>query len=54
MRGLLPDGECLSEDFTLCTHLRSKMGIKIYVDTSVTCKHVGLAQAGYGTFEPCV
>lgn len=51
-RGVLPDAECLSEDFTLCTHAR-KHGHKVYVDTSIRCRHVGLAEADFGTFVPC-
>lgn len=44
--------ECSSEDFTFCDHYR-KMGGKVLVDTSIVCRHVGLAQAGPGTFLPC-
>lgn len=51
-RGLLPDGECLSEDFSMCKVAREKMGVKIMVDTSIACKHVGLAEAGLGTYNP--
>ncbi len=47
-QGLRP----LSEDFTWCDHVR-KHGIKILVDTSIRCKHLGLAEADYGTFQPC-
>lgn len=52
MQGLMPKEECLSEDFTFCSHAR-KHGYKIMVDTSVKCRHVGLAEADYGTFQPC-
>jgi len=51
MQGILPPGECLSEDFTFNTHCR-KHGYKTYVDTSILCRHVGTAQATYGKFEP--
>lgn len=46
-KGLRP----LSEDFTLCEHAR-KHGYKILVDTSIQCRHIGLAEAGHGTFQP--
>jgi len=51
--GIRPQGDCLSEDFTFCKHVRERMGIPILVDTSVHCKHVGLAQSTLGRFEPC-
>lgn len=44
-------GECLSEDFTFCLHCR-RHGIPIRVDTSIQCRHVGLAQATYGEMQP--
>ncbi len=49
--GLAPDGECTSEDFVFNIHARAN-GFPSYVDTSVICKHVGLAEAGVGTFTP--
>lgn len=52
MQNLLPPGDCLSEDFTFCKAAREKMGLKIFVDTSVVCKHIGLAEAGHGSFQP--
>ena len=51
MQGLLPQEECMSEDFTLCSHIK-KNGGKILVDTSVRCKHIGYAEADYGSFTP--
>lgn len=51
-KGKLPDGECLSEDFTLCSHVK-KYGIQVLVDTSIQCRHIGLAQATYGSMLPC-
>lgn len=51
MKGLMPDGECMSEDFTFCLHCR-RNGYKILVDTSVQCKHVGLAESKYMSFGP--
>ena len=52
MAGLIPQGEALSEDFAMNLHAR-KNGWKVMVDTSIMCKHVGLAEAGYGSFQPC-
>lgn len=49
---LVPPGDCLSEDFTLCKAVREKLGIKVLVDTSVMCKHVGMAESTFGRFEP--
>lgn len=45
------EADCMSEDFTFCAHAR-KNGYKVLVDTSIQCKHVGLAEAGFGTFKP--
>lgn len=50
--GIMPPQECLSEDFTWCKAIREKLGIKIMVDTSIRCRHVGLAEADFGTFVP--
>ncbi len=52
MQGILPQGECLSEDFTLNTHAR-KLGYRTMVDTSVQCKHTGLADFTYNDVRPC-
>ena len=49
---LPPDLPPLSEDFTLCVHAR-KYGIPTLVDTSIQCRHVGLAQSTFGQFVPC-
>lgn len=51
-QAVLPPGECLSEDFTMCQHSKRR-GYKILVDTSVVCRHVGLAQSTFWKFEPC-
>lgn len=51
MKGFIPDNLCLSEDYTWNAHVRNH-GYKIYCDTSIRCKHIGLAQADYGTFLP--
>lgn len=36
-----------------CLHAKRTLGISTIVDTSVICRHVGLAEAGVGTFLPC-
>ncbi len=51
MAGHVPEGEAVSEDFRFCQRAR-QMGEKIYVDTSIVCKHVGYAEAEVGTFGP--
>lgn len=51
MKGILPDGECLSEDFTLCQHAR-RHGVPVLVDTSIMCRHVGFAESTLGSFVP--
>ena len=48
-----PEMPPLSEDFTFCAHARNKLGLKILVDTSIRCRHVGLAEADFRTFLPC-
>jgi len=40
----LPPHERMSEDFVFCKHARNG-GYKIYVDTSVQCKHAGFSEA---------
>lgn len=51
MRGHAPDLECLSEDFSFCMRAK-QLGFKTMVDTSIQCRHVGLAEATFGKFEP--
>lgn len=51
LQGHHPREYCLSEDFTFMTHAK-KHGIRTLVDTSVLCRHVGFAQATYGSFVP--
>jgi hypothetical protein len=53
MQGRMPPEYCLSEDFTFVKACKEKLGISTYVDTSVQCRHVGLAEATYGNFVPC-
>lgn len=50
---VLPPGEALSEDFSFCVHARRTLGIPTLVDTSIKCKHVGLAMADYAEYLPC-
>jgi hypothetical protein len=50
-KGILPDHECLSEDFTFCIHAR-KHGFKVKVDTSVKCRHIGYAEADFLSYQP--
>lgn len=52
MKGILPMHECLSEDFTFCQAVRKTMGIPTLVDTSIVCKHIGLAESTYGRLDP--
>jgi hypothetical protein len=51
MQGILPVGECLSEDFTFCVHAK-RHGYKTLVDTSIWCKHVGFGEAGLHSYGP--
>lgn len=43
----LPEKDRMSEDFVFCEHAR-KHGFKIYVDTSVQCRHVGASESRVG------
>lgn len=47
----LPQYEKTSEDFTFIRHLR-KNNVKVYVDTSQVCKHVGLSESVNGKLKP--
>ena len=51
MAHVLPPGEGMSEDFVFNLAAR-RAGYKIVVDTSVQCRHVGNAQATYGSMLP--
>lgn len=54
LQGLLPQGECLSEDFTFNLRARQEFGYRILVDTSIKCRHIGLGEAdGDGNWKPC-
>lgn len=50
-KGILPEDECMSEDFTLNVYARKK-GFKTYLDTSIICRHIGYAEAGPGYMKP--
>jgi hypothetical protein len=45
-------GDNLSEDFSFCRSVKKKLGIPILVDTSIQCRHVGLAESTYNSFVP--
>ena len=49
---VVPPETCLSEDFSLCRHLKKTMGVSTWLHTGVVCKHVGFAEAGYGSLLP--
>lgn len=51
-QGILPPGECLSEDFTFCLAARRQLGIKTIVDTSIRCKHIGYSEYTEGSVVP--
>ena len=53
-KGILPTEQCLSEDFSFCIRAKAEFGYRVMIDPSIMCKHVGLAEAGYGSFGPCV
>jgi len=42
----------MSEDFTFVRHVKHVLGIPTLLDTSVLCKHVGMAQATLGQLSP--
>lgn len=52
LAGHVPVGEALSEDYSFCLAVRKYLNTPIVVDTSVRCKHVGAAEADFGTFLP--
>lgn len=45
------DGSHMSEDYSFNWWAR-KHGYKIWVDTSIHCRHVGYGEATYGNFQP--
>lgn len=52
MGHILLKGENLSEDFTLCVHLKRTLGVPTLLDCSIRCKHCGLSQATENKMEP--
>ena len=52
LAGLVPPGEALSEDFAWCRRAKRDYGYRILLDTSIECKHIGFAEAKYGSFGP--
>lgn len=52
LKGVVPPGENVSEDFAFNIQCRKKLGIPTLVDTSIQCLHVGLAEASYGKLLP--
>jgi len=53
-QGHLPREDCLSEDYVFSRRAKQVFGIPTLLDTSLRCRHVGLAEAGLGSFIPCV
>ncbi len=52
MQGVLPPGECLSEDYTMSKYAREKFGIKTKVDTSIRRRHVDYSEYDDGSIAP--
>jgi hypothetical protein len=52
LAGLLPGEQCLSEDFTLCKHVKQKMNVSVLVDTSIMCQHVGYSSYTFANSQP--
>lgn len=50
--GTVPEDTCLSEDFTLCKHLKQTLGIPTIVDSSVVGKHCGMFEVTHGEVKP--
>lgn len=50
-QGILPPEECLSEDFSWNRWIR-KHGVKIFVDCSIRCRHIGYAEADFASMQP--
>lgn len=53
MAGIPDSPPPLSEDFAFCLHARAH-GHRIMVDTSIRCKHIGLAESDYHSMEPLI
>lgn len=52
-QGVLPKEKCLSEDFTFFMACKEKLGIPVFVDTSIQARHIGFGEATYGKFDAC-
>lgn len=50
--GVVPEDTCLSEDFTLCQHVKRTLGVSTFVDTSIICKHCGMFEVTHGNVQP--
>lgn len=48
----LPADYYMSEDFTFNLHVKKTLGIPTLVDCGVVCRHVGMASATPGRYEP--
>lgn len=44
--------ECTSEDFSFCATVREKMGLKVIVDTSIECEHIGTFSVKHQQVDP--
>ena len=49
----LPEGECLSEDFSFCINMKRTLGIPVLVDFSIQSRHVGYGESTFMKFAPC-
>jgi hypothetical protein len=47
----LPANERTSDDFTYMIHIIN-LGQKIYVDTIIVCRHVGISESENGKLTP--
>lgn len=45
-------GSCLSEDFSLCRHIKKTLGESTWLHSGVICEHVGFASATHGNYRP--
>lgn len=50
-RGDLPPDQRMSEDFSFCQKARQN-GYKIFVDTSIQCRHLGVGESSGGNYKP--
>lgn len=52
LQGFIPAERAMSEDFCFCQSVRENLNIPIILDTSIRCRHIGEAEADFGTFTP--